>query len=87
MDFLSLRDVFISLTKFTELKVFEPLGDKIHETHGKFCLSPTDNTDFIDFLPFFHLRLKDRWFGFNNLLFDYVKLLPWVVIIAPFGIV
>lgn len=44
-----------------------------HRKHGKFCLSPTDNTDFID-LPFFYLRFKDRWFEFNDSLFDYVKI-------------
>ncbi|MBR6520485.1 MAG: hypothetical protein IKT77_05850, partial [Paludibacteraceae bacterium] len=48
---------------------------------------PRLSQDFSDFLPFFHLRFKDRWFGFNNSLFDYVKLLPSVVIIASFGIV
>ena len=39
-----------------------------------YYLSPTDDTDLIDFLPFFHLRFKDRWFGFNDSLLDYVKI-------------
>ena len=57
-DFLSLRDVFISLT---ELKVFEPLDDKMHGIHGNFvyfCLFPTDNTDFINFCHFFTFGSK-----------------------------
>ena len=41
------------------------------------CFSPTDYTDFSDFLPS----------GYNDSLFDFVKLLPLVVIIASFGIV
>ena len=92
-------DIILSLTECTEDTEFYYLSPtdntdffallKILATFGNLSKlnCPRLSQDFSDFLPFFHLRFKDRWFGFNNSLFDYVKLLPWVVIIAPFGIV
>ena len=82
-------DIILSLTECTEDTEF-------------YYLSPTDNTDFFALLKILATlgnlsklncpRLSQDFSdflpsGFNNSLFDYVKLLPWVVIIAPFGIV